>query len=169
MRSLDLEHCRRVVFPFIHRNLTAHEPAPLYEKEQRGMSELGKVLAFMRDRQFYPTAADKAAYLMCSIAGSQYFSNGNKRLGVAALLFFLGLNQASMEILRRGEYCKLLVAVFPRARWEDNPRIPDAHSLFLYNLALVVGDRSRWNAQHFDALKRDVTAVFAHIYKIPEE
>jgi prophage maintenance system killer protein len=71
MRYLDLEFCRSVVFPFIHRNLTAHEPAPMYEQEQR--------LTFIRDDQFYPTPEEKAAYLICGIASAQYFSNGNKR------------------------------------------------------------------------------------------
>lgn len=167
MRYLDREFCRNVVFPFIHRNLTEHEPAPMYEQEQRGMNELEKVLTFMRDDQFYPAPEEKAAYLMCSIAGSQYFSNGNKRLGVAALLFFLGLNKTAMELLDQGGYRELLATVFPHSRWEDNPRIPEAHSLFLYNLALVVSDRYRWNAQDFDTLKKDVASIFTHLYKIP--
>lgn len=69
MHYLDIIRCREMVFPFIHRTLAHAEPAPAYEQEERGMGELGKVLMFARDDQFYPGFAEKASYMLCSIVG----------------------------------------------------------------------------------------------------
>lgn len=99
MQYVDIAECREEVFPFIHEFLSEHEPSPEYCNEQRGMDELQKVLAFAKDDKFYPAFSDKSAYLICSIAGSQYFSNGNKRLGTAVLLFFLAINNVEVEML----------------------------------------------------------------------
>lgn len=164
MHYLDIVYCRETIFPFIQRNLTQQEPAPLYPHEERGMNELIKVLTFARDDIFYPTFPEKAAYIFCSIAGSQYFSNGNKRLGVATLLFFLALNNTEMELLHTQEYQKLLTDFFPSAEWEHNANITNTHALFLYNLAIVIGDRHRWGSGGFDGLKANVTKLCAHLY-----
>jgi prophage maintenance system killer protein len=167
MWYLDLQTCGEQVFPFIHHFLSANEPAPQYEVELRGIQELEKVLDFVQDDQFYPSFQEKAAYLICSIAGSQYFSNGNKRLGVASLLFFLVENAAEWEALEEHEYGDVLSGVFSGHVWERNSNIPEAQPLFLYNLALVIGDRSKWGTNDFSVLKEKVATIFQHLYRIP--
>lgn len=155
-----------MVFPFIHRTLAHAEPAPAYEQEERGMGELGKVLAFARDDQFYPGFAEKASYMICSIAGSQYFTNGNKRLGIATLVFFLSMNDASVENIDTQGYEKIVQQFFPDATWEHNPAITDPHALFLYNLAITIGDRAKWGCRDFTTLREKVAALFGHIYQL---
>ena len=167
MHYVDISLCRETIFPFIHEYLSEHESAPAYGEEERGMGELEKVLTFVRDDEFYPTFAEKAAYLICGLAGSQYFSNGNKRSGVAVLLLFLALNNAKVEMLDPESYRKLLLDFYPHALWEENPDITDAHALFLYNLVLVIGDRNQRGDDGFDRLKENVGKLCAHLYRIP--
>lgn len=166
MEYLDLQICVSDVFPFIHALLTKNEPAPAYTQEHSGMQELEKVLTFMRDDRFYPSFPEKAAYMMCSIAGSQYFSNGNKRLSVTVLLSFLGRNSAFIEVIARGGYQKIFTDAFPAGTWEQNAAVADPHALFLYNLAITIGDRKRWGCTDFTELREKVSAIFLHIYHL---
>lgn len=166
MRYVSVEDCRRLVFPYIHRYLSAGEAAPDYEKEVSGMQELNKVLTLVKDDTYYRTFAEKAAYLVCGLAGAQYFSNGNKRLGVTVLLSFLGANRAALRDRSVEEYRDLLQRRFPKHVWEDNPNIGGTHSLFLYNMAIVIGDRAKWGAAHFDKLREEVAGMFASLYSI---
>jgi prophage maintenance system killer protein len=165
MEYLDLQTCVEEVFPFIHALLTKKEPAPVYAREQNGMQELEKVLTFVRDDCFYPSFTDKAAYMICSIAGSQYFSNGNKRLSVTVLLSFLSRNGASIEVIAEDGYAKIFTEVFSSDAWERNTAITDPHALFLYNLAITIGDRKQWGCPDFTTLREKVAALFAHIYQ----
>lgn len=64
------------------------------------------------------------------------------------------------------EYKNFLIEIFPSAKWENNLNIEHPHALFLYNLALVIGDRKRWGGGGFDELKANVGKLFAHIYRI---
>lgn len=167
MHYLSVETCRQSVFPFIYKELTREEAAPQYESEPQGLKELEKVLTLIQDDTYYPTFSKKAAYLLCSIAGSQYFSNGNKRLAVMALVTFLIVNNAQKGELTMQEFKDLLAEYFQRHRWEDNRSISGAHSLFLYNLALIIGDRSRWSdGDDFSLLKDKIAMIFEYLYRV---
>lgn len=126
MLYLTLDDCRRVVFTYIYSNLTAAEPAPNYEIEREGLAQLDKVLTLVRE-SYYPTPYDKAVYIVSGIAGSQYFSNGNKRLAVVTLLAFLLLNSAEVRQRSALEYQALLGARFPLHEWEPSKAIADPH------------------------------------------
>src|SRR3989338_5329078 len=92
VRYFGIEACKMYGFPYIYSKLTDAEQAPDYEFELNGIAELEKVLEFVRNDSYYSSFEEKCAYLICSIAGSQYFSNGNKRLSVTVLLMFLMAN-----------------------------------------------------------------------------
>ena len=109
---------------------------------------------------------EKSAYLLCSIVGGHYFSNGNKRLGVAILLFFLMHNNAEVEVIDEESYQIFLAEFFPHAQWEENSNIPHSHALFLYNLALVIADRERRRDMDFSALKKKITSLCGHLYRL---
>jgi prophage maintenance system killer protein len=153
--------------PFIQRQLTDDEPAPQYEQEAVGMSELRKVLDFAQQDLYYPTFEEKAAYLISSIAASQYFSNGNKRLSVVTLLLFLSENKVIIEEDSEESYKNILATIFPRYVWEHNSRIKSSHALFLYNLAAVLGDRTKWETNDFGRVRDDVATMFRHFYVRP--
>lgn len=169
IRYFSIDDCKREIFPFIYEELTETESAPSYESEADGMRELGKVLEFMQNDAYYQTFYDKAAYLICSIAGSQYFSNGNKRLGISALIFFLMKNkvQVSLSTLEGkalDDTSRVLSVYFPQHRWETNTHLERQHTIFLYNLALVLGDRSKWGTANFGELWQKVSRMFDGVY-----
>ena len=58
----------------------------------------------------YPTVLDKAAALLHSIARNHALVDGNKRLALAALLTFLGLNDVRLTLDNAGAY-DLVMAV----------------------------------------------------------
>ncbi len=166
MKYLSLQYCFENIFPFIHAFLTRDEAAPSYQNEEIGMKELNKILTFVQNDEYYPDFYYKAAYLVCSIAGAQHFSNGNKRLGVGVLIAFLSENNATTFSATQEELKKIFLDFFPEAIWENNKSIGDGHALFLYNLAIVVGDPQRRNASTFEELKLHVMNLFAFLYKI---
>ncbi len=155
--------CIQFGFPYIYKELTAAEQAPDYESEATGIAELEKVLEFVKNDTYYPTFEEKSAYLMCSIAGSQYFSNGNKRLSVTVLLMFLMHNEAAVlndELVLKN----ILMDEFSKHVWEKVASIRDPHSLFLYNLAIVLGDRAKWDVDDFTAIRLRVAGMFKAIH-----
>lgn len=165
IQYVNLEMCRRMVFPFIHEILVSNEPAPEYEHESDGMENLSKVLGLVQSNDYYPSLYDKSSYIICSIAGSQYFSNGNKRLAVSVLLLFLAINDVEVIRLESGEFQQLIRNAFPGYRWDNNKNVGSSHPLFLYNLAIVIGDRTSWGFHDFSRLKENVADIFRIIYK----
>jgi prophage maintenance system killer protein len=163
---LTEEDFRKVGFPFIQQVLAEHEPAPNYLSEPNGMAELLKVISFVQNDLYYPTFSDKAAYLLCSVAGSQYFSNGNKRLAVTTLMLFLAKNSAAIPKSIESKYEEILRISFPLHAWEGNEQIKEGHPLFLYNLAIVIGDRAKWGMKDFSAVRDIIAMVFDGVYRL---
>jgi len=164
VQYFGMEACRLYGFPYIYSNLTDTEQAPNYEDESNGMAELKKVLEFVKNDTYYPSFEEKCAYLLCSIAGSQYFSNGNKRLSVTVLLMFLIENDA-LVFVDGVRLQQLLEKAFPTHVWENISSIQDPHSLFLYNLSIVIGDRSKWTTNDFSILREHIASIFSVIHK----
>lgn len=158
-----IDACKKYGFPYIYAELTATEAAPLYENEADGLAELDKVLSFVQVDDYYPTFEEKSAYLLCGLAGSQYFSNGNKRLGVVVLLMFLQRNNVTVSD-QEDALKEILQRTFPWHVWEENPAIHGAHSLFLYNLAIVIGDRTRWGMDSLKDVQMRVSEIFKNIH-----
>lgn len=164
VRYFGIEACKTYGFPYIYDELTGLEQAPNYESEPVGMAELEKVLEFVRNDRYYPSFDEKCAYIISSIAGSQYFSNGNKRLSVTVLLMFLLHNNIfvlSDEIRLRA----LMHGAFPDHTWEAIAGIQKPHSQFLYNLSIVIGDRSKWRTNDFAVIRQRIASMFSVIYQ----
>ncbi len=156
------------IFQFIQDVLTEGEPAPQYADEPSGMAELAKVLEFVQNDSYYPTFSDKCGYLLCSIAGAQYFSNGNKRLAVFTLMQFLVMNDAGVWRADEDGFRILMYQIFPLYCWEENMYIPQSEQQFLYNLAIVIGDPNVWGTEKFDVLKEKVGEICGLVYRLPE-
>src|SRR5688572_29725858 len=113
MKYLMMHDCRVVVFSYIQRSLTKDEPASEYDRETTGMAEIEKILNFVRNDDYYPNFENKCAYMLCSIAGSQHFSNGNKRLSIALLMHFLAVNDVTVVNMSAHELKTVLQLSFP--------------------------------------------------------
>jgi hypothetical protein len=114
-------------------------------------------------RDNYPKAIDKAAYLFCSVIDGHPFSNGNKRLAVALLTYFLLTNNykihaPNMEIIREE-----LQGRFPNLHWENIHAFRHSHEYFFYHLALIIADRSQKGQMTFkeeqNAVKQLVSLI----------
>jgi prophage maintenance system killer protein len=147
--------CRDLLFPLIRREMASTEPAPWYEDEHLGLDRLESTLTLMQ-RDDYEGLLAKAAYLFCSIVDGHFFSNGNKRLGVALLTYFLVVNRAKISApdlaVMRGE----LERAFPKLQWEEVQTFRHSHEYFFYHLALIIADRKQKGAITFQQEQKAV-------------
>ena len=86
-----MSSCENLIFPYIRERMASEEPAPDYIYETSGIKRLDGIFQLMK-RSEYKGALGKAAYMFCSIIDSHHFSNGNKRLAVSLLVYFLLIN-----------------------------------------------------------------------------
>ena len=135
-----IDVCRELLFPFIRKWMATNEPAPYYEDERSGLGKLEGTLLLM-ERDEYEDLLAKAAYLFCSIVDGHHFSNGNKRLGVALLTFFLLTNNCKISAPDLQIMREELTKAFPRLIWEDVAVFKFPHEYFFYHLALIIADR----------------------------
>ncbi len=166
IKYLTKEDFVLIGFPYIKNALTENEPTADYLSELSGIAELEKVLCFAQQDEYYSTFFEKASYLITSIAGSQYFHNGNKRLAITTLMLFLAKNDIKILNWTEKGYQKILEVTFPLHNWENNGNIQEPHALFLYNLASIIGDRSKWNKSDFSDVRKHVTTMFNYLYEI---
>lgn len=135
-----IQACRELLFTLVRQHMTNLEPAPWYEDEGRGLNQLQSIFALM-ERDEYPDLLHKGAYLFCSIIDGHPFSNGNKRLAVTLLTYFLLINDyrisaPSMHVVR-----DQLRMYFPKVQWESVESFRHSHEYFFYHLALIIADR----------------------------
>jgi death-on-curing family protein len=140
MRYPTLDDCRQILFPYIRSRLVQAEPAPSYEDEERGLQKLEGILGLMQIDE-YDGALAKAAYLFCSVVDGHPFSNGNKRLGVTVLLFFLLTNGYLVSMPNLAVLRQELQRLFPALHWEDVDTFTEPHEYFFFHLALIIADR----------------------------
>lgn len=148
MNYPTLDTCRSLLFPYIRSRLVENEPAPSYEIEGSGHRGLEGIFDLM-ERDEYEGILAKGSYLFCSVIGGHHFSNGNKRLGVTLLLYFLLSNgykvsATNMEVMRSE-----LMRLFPNLHWEEVYAFHYPHEYFFYHLALIIADRKQKGKMSF--------------------
>ena len=139
----SLPACRQILFPMIRREMVAFEPAPPYDDEQRGIQKLESIFALMQRDGYYPDFFAKAAYLFCAIIDGHPFSNGNKRVAVAAITYFLIVNGFRLSGPDMQAVRDALHDQFPNLRWENVEAFRRPHEYFFYHLALIIADRAQ--------------------------
>lgn len=141
---LDYDTFSRILFSIIEEQLDydPSDPLPDYRKEHA--AGLEKILVLVKNDIYYPEILDKASYLFVSIVEGHIYSNGNKRLGLVTMLYFLTMNHISMT-----------------ARSEE-----------LVDLCLFVADKKRNSNLSFDDLKiyvRNFLNRTTNETKLPDE
>ncbi len=157
---------RDILFPYIRSRLIEAEPAPLYDEERRGLDGLQGIFGLM-EREEYEGALAKASYLFCSVIDGHHFSNGNKRLGVTLLLYFLLRNgylvsMPDMEVVRSE-----LIRLFPKVHWEEVRTFRYPHEYFFYHLALIIADRKQKGQMSFRQEQEAVTQLLQAVMVPP--
>lgn len=162
-----LADCHRELFPYIRSRLIEAEPAPNYEGEEHGLHQLEGIFGLMQRDEYYEDILSKAAYLFCSVIDGHPFSNGNKRLGVTLLLFFLLRNGflvsiPDMEIMRSE-----LIRLFPNLRWEEVVAFHYPHEYFFYHLALIIADRKQKGKMNFKEEQHAIRELLGVVMVLP--
>ena len=162
MHYPDQGICRQIIFPLIRKEMAIAEPAPFYERERSGLERVDSIFALMK-RDDYFGVLSKAAYLFCSVIDGHPFTNGNKRLAVALLSFFLLTNAyrvhaPSMELIRRE-----LRKAFPNLRWQRVKSFRHPHEYFFYHLALIIADRTQKGHMTFQQEQQAVRELLVFI------
>ena len=162
MKYPTLTICRQLLFTLIREEMSSVEPAPFYENETPGIKKLESTFALMQNRH-YGGLFEKAAYLFCSIIDGHPFSNGNKRLAVATLTYFLITNgmhisAPSMEVVHSE-----LRRLFPKLQWVNVSAFRHPHEYFFYHLALIIADRSQKGHMTFQQEQAAVRELLAFI------
>ncbi len=138
-----LEACRAILFPMIRKQMVTFEPAPPYESETRGMQKIESIFDLMKNDTYYPGLLRKAAYVFCAIIDGHPFSNGNKRMAVSALTYFLIVNSRHLSAPDMQAVHDELRKQFPNLQWENIQAFHHPHEYFFYHLALVIADRNQ--------------------------
>jgi prophage maintenance system killer protein len=162
MHYPTIPSCREILFPLIRREMGKAEPAPWYEDERRGLGRLEGTFALM-ERDEYPDMLSKAAYLFCSVIDGHFFSNGNKRLAVAVLTYFLVVNGWKISAPDLEDLRSELQRFFPKLQWENVHAFRFAHEYFFYHLALIIADRRQKGAMKFQEEQRAVRELLTFI------
>jgi death-on-curing family protein len=139
----SIEDCvNEGLFGYIRKKMAKQEPAPFYEEEQRGIDNLESIFQFMK-RDEYNGVLHKAAYLFCSIIDGHHFSNGNKRLAVTLILYFLLFNDYQIHSKNIEVMKEELMNLFPNLKWDEDAEFQLPHEYFFYHLALIIADRNQ--------------------------
>ena len=116
--------------PNVEQNVRLHTKMVARSGGSDGIRDIGLIeSAIMRanagygDYDVYPTAVQKAAAVCCGLVGNHGFVDGNKRIGVAAMLLILRKNSVELqytqsELIRFGwDLAQDLVSVEDCVRW----------------------------------------------------
>lgn len=149
------------IFSYIEMRYTRIEEVPRYREEYR-FDEFCGVLRQAAADTYYPSIQDKATYLLIGIIQGHFFSNGNKRLALVVMAFFLSFNGFQLREKSKAEYQELLGTLFPEhGHWEDYPDF-SPRDYATYNLAVIIAQRGEYHIAHED-LKRRVGSLLESV------
>lgn len=162
-----LAQCKEILFPLIREEMATDEPAPHYGNEKRGLVRIESILTLMQ-RDDYETFFAKAAYMFCSVIDGHPFSNGNKRLAVTLLSFFLILNDYVIHVTNMEGVRVELSRLFPNLKWEPVTSFRYPHEYFFYYLALIIADRNQKGKMTFSQEQAAVVELLKFIAMPPQ-
>ena len=142
------------IFELISAHYSINEEIPSYRNE-RGFVNLLATLERVKEDVYYPDLLSKATYLFTNINKGHYFSNGNKRLSIVVLFFFLFINKYGLKNESKDWYKKHLGELFPECSDIPFEDFSDFTSVdfCIYHLAIRTAASGKYNINH-DELKR---------------
>jgi prophage maintenance system killer protein len=157
---LDLDDFFIKIFPDIREVTYDDNPKKLYyENCKDGISQLDCVLSLIKNDDYYPSFIKKASYLFVTISTGHYFPNGNKRLALFSLAYFLALNECKWKDNSVEEYSVFLKKYFPNYKLSPkNFKTTTGWALYNFNKAI-----------NFKIPEKDFKYNFNKIKKITEK
>lgn len=143
------------IFELIFAHYSRNEEIPSYRNE-RGFVNLLATLERVKEDVYYPDLLSKSTYLFTNINKGHYFSNGNKRLSIVVLFFFLVINKYEFKDESKDWYKRHLGELFPEC--SDIPF--DDFSDFtpidfcIYHLAIRTAASGEYNIDHKELKER---------------
>jgi len=98
--SLSVEEIKEVAFQLAQEKLTANEPIPEFETRFSGILESCLVVPFQKFEQksLYKGLIAQSAILLYLLIKNHPFQNGNKRIAMTSLFYFLYKNDKWLEV-----------------------------------------------------------------------
>lgn len=143
-----------LLFSYLQTRYARVEEVPQYRGEVRFQEFLAVLERVTSD--YYPTLLDKAVFLLVTINKSHFFSNGNKRLALVMMTFFLGINDVELDTsISKNSYQEILQNLFPEfERFEDFEDFTSV-DYATYNLSILIADSGVYSISH-DSLKERI-------------
>jgi len=111
---LEIEDFRNQIFPSIRDITYDDNPKKLYyENCNYGILQIECILSHLKNDDYYPSFIKKVSYLFVSISTGHYFPNGNKRLAMTSLTYFLALNKCPWKDINQDHYLIFFKKYFP--------------------------------------------------------
>ena len=106
MQDITLSDVEYVAFTLARELMTFDEPIPDYSTRFPNMLESCVATPFMKfsDKYLYKTLIDRASILFYLMIKNHPFANGNKRIAIATLMYFLAKNRKWIDADAHGLY-----------------------------------------------------------------
>ncbi len=144
-------------FDYPHR-----DEVPDYDSEPEAVDNYFSLIDRTRSDAFYSTVYLKATVLFLNING-HYFSNGNKRLAIFSLTYFLELNNIKPKELSKESYSSLLQSIFKSDIALTDYEGFEASDFAMYNLAIITAQFNK-DGIDFDLAKELTESFIREIY-----
>lgn len=134
---------------------------PKYDDQPDKIDDYFALVDRLKNDTYYSDIYSKAATLFLNING-HYFANGNKRLAVFSMTYFLENNGLSPADLSKDEFGKLITEIFGNHTLEDYENFTPT-DFAMYNVALITAQFNQNNID-FDDGKAQVEQFLRAVY-----
>jgi len=134
---------------------------PRYDDQPDKIDDYFALIDRLKNDTYYPDIYSKAATLFLNLNG-HYFTNGNKRLAVFSMTYFLESNGLSPINLDKYKFRDLIIEIFGNHRLEDYDNFSPT-DFAMYNVALITAQFNQNNV-HFDDGKTQVERFLRATY-----
>ncbi|HCC05294.1 TPA: hypothetical protein DEP58_03240 [Patescibacteria group bacterium] len=162
LKYISAENLAEIVEIIQSFNYISKEEVPQYDDEPDRIDDYFELIERLKNDTYYPDIYSKASALFLNINAHLFF-NGNKRLAVFSLTFFLENNGFHPIPLTKKDYSKLLQDCFGKHTLDDF-EIFSPTDFAMYNLALITA-RYNEEGKSFDDIKLQTQSFLKHTFQ----
>ena len=137
------------------------EEIPQYDDQPDKIDHYFSLVDRLKNDTYYPNIFSKATTLFLNI-NSHYFANGNKRLAVFSMTFFLESNGWKPKELNKNEFASVIIEIFGTHELEDYNNFSST-DFAMYNVALITAQFNQ-NGVDFDDGKNQVETFLKKVF-----
>ena len=137
------------------------EEIPKYDDQPDKIDDYFALVDRLQNDTYYPNVFSKATTLFLNL-NSHYFANGNKRLAVFSMTFFLESNDWSPSELSKEEYNRIITEIFGNHELEDYENFSPT-DFAMYNVALITAKFNE-NEVNYNDGKEQVERFLSEVF-----